>query len=220
MNIQRAMVYTLIVTGVAAAAAASAPPDGTSLFVNVLTGNGWAIGLVRADDTSFRYVLEPGPDRHSWWGAVFAPDGASSYCEDLEEIARFSLQGTKLWSAAVAKLFPGAGLNSGARRSPLPDGTALLVDADIDEDTTTVKEWDGPPPSVFRIGLATGTATRVTPKGALVWEPQWLDASSFLATTLGPNDKEPSIVRVPFAGGQPVVVVKDAGTASVAASAR
>ena len=211
--------HTLIVTGVAAAAAASAPPAGTSLLVNVFTDNGWAIGLVRADETSFRYVLEPGPDRHSWWGAVFAPDGASSYCEDLEEIARFSLEGKKLWSAPIATMFPGGGLNSGARRSPSPDGTALLVDADMDEDTT-VKEWDGPPPSVFRIDLATGTATRVTPKGALVWEPQWLDASSFLATTLGPNDKEPSIVRVPLAAGPPVVVVKDARTASVAASAR
>ena len=89
----------------------------------------------------------------------------------------------------------------------------------MDEDTT-VKGWDGPPPSVFRIDLATGTATRVTPKGALVWEPQWLDASSFLATTIGPNDKEPSIVRVPFAGGPPVVAVKGGRTASVAAPAR
>ena len=194
-------------------------PDGASLLVNVLTGNGWAIGLVRADDTSFRFLLEPGPDRHSWWGAVFAPDGASFHCQDLDEIARFSLDGTKLWSAAIAKLFPGAGLNSGARLSPSPDGTALLVDADMDEDTT-VKEWDGPPPSVFRIDLASKTATRVTPKGALVWEPQWLDASSFLATTLDPADKQPSIVRVPFAGGPPVVVVKDARAASVAAPVR
>ncbi len=194
-------------------------PDGSSLLVNVLTENGWAIGLVRADDTSFRFVFKPGPDRHSWWGAVFAPDGASFYCQDLDEIARFSFEGKKLWSAAIAKLFPGAGLNSGARLSPSPDGTALLVDADMDEDTT-VKEWDGPPPSVFRTDLASTTATRVTPKGALVWEPQWLDASSFLATTLGPNDKEPSIVRVPFAGDPPVVVVTDARAASVVAPVR
>ena len=194
-------------------------PDGASLLVNVFPANGWAIGLVRADDTSFRYVLEPGPDRRSWSGAVFAPDGASFYCQDLDEIARFSLEGTKLWSAPIAKLFPDAGLNSGARLAPSPDGTALLVDVDMDEDAT-VKDWDGPPPSVFRIDLATGTATRVTPKGLLVWEPQWLDASSFLATTIGPDDKGPSIVRVPFAGGGPVVVVRDARTASVVAPTR
>ena len=212
MNTKKVLAHGLIVTAFTATAAASAPQAAAKAAGPRIAfeRDGWV--CVAALDGRGTTKVTEGVD------PCLAPDGASFYCQDLDEIAHLSLAGKKLWSAPIVRLFAGAGLNSGARLSPSPDGAALLVDADMDEDTT-VKEWDGPPPSVFRIDLASGKATRVTTKGVLVWEPQWLDASSFLATTIGPNNRQPSIVRVPFAGGPPVVVVKDAGTASVAASA-
>ncbi len=191
-------------------------PDGSTLLVNVYANKGWGVGLVRADDSAFRYVFKPEPNGHSWWGAAFATDGSSIFCQDLEEIARFSLDRKKLWSAALSALFPTAGLNSGARLSPTPEGKQLLVDVDMDEDVT-MKDWDGPPPSVFLVDVASKSAKRLTPKGAFVWQPVWLDASSFLAISIGLRDKEPSVVRVPFAGGSPVVLVRNARTPSVSA---
>lgn len=191
-------------------------PDGSTLLVNVYFDKGWGVGLVKADDSAFRYVFSPDPSGHSWWGAAFAPDRSSIFCQDLEEIGRFSLDGKKIWSAAVSALFPAAGLNSGARLSPTPDGKQLLVDVDMDEDVM-MKDWDGPPPSVFLVDLASKSARRLTPKGAFVWQPAWLDASAFLAMSIGPKDKEPSVVRVPFAGGSPVVLVRNARTPSVSA---
>ena len=184
-------------------------PDGATLLVNVYFEKGWGVGVVNADDSGFRWLFRPDPKGRSWWGAAFAPDGASVFCQDLDEIARFTLDGRKAWSAPASALFPTAGLNSGARLSPSPDGKQVLVDVDMDEDVA-MKDWDGPPPAVFAVDLATRTARRLTPKGAFVWEPAWLDASAFLAIAIGPNDKEPSVVRVPFAGGAPALLVKSA----------
>jgi TolB protein len=192
-------------------------PDGASLLVNVFAEKGWGIGLVLADDSSFRWVVKR--SERSCWGAVFAADGGSIFCQDLESLVRLSLAGTRIWEVSLARLFPHGGLNSGARLAPSPDGARLLVDVDMDEDTT-MKGWDGPPPAVFLVDLGARTARRVTPKGMFAWEPAWLDASDFLCITMHEGEREPSIVRLPLAGGPPVVLVEGARTPTVSGQAR
>jgi len=68
-------------------------PDGSSLLVNVLADKQWNLGLVKADDTAFRYVVKPGPGVPSCWSAAWAPDGGSIFCQDLESLTRISLEG-------------------------------------------------------------------------------------------------------------------------------
>ncbi len=78
--------------------------------------------------------------------------------------------------------------------------------------------WDGPPPAVFLVDLASGSARRLTPKGMFAWEPAWLDDDAFLCITLRKGEKEPSIVRMPLAGGPPVVLIGSARTPSVSSA--
>ncbi len=189
-------------------------PDGSSLLVNVLAGKAWGVGLVGADGSSFRWIVKAGSDAQACWGAAFAPDGGSIYCQDLASLYRVTLDGKRVWQASLATLLPGGGLNSGARLSPSPDGTRLLVDVDMDEDTT-MKDWDGPPPAVFLVDLVRKRARRLTARGVFAWDPAWLDEKAFLCITLREGEKEPSIVRMPFAGGPPVVLVREARTPSI-----
>jgi len=81
----------------------------------------------------------------------------------------------------------------------------------------TMKDWDGPPPAVFLVDIAAKTARRLTPKGLFAWDSTWLDTSDFLCITVHEGDREPSIVRMPFAGGPPVVVMQNARTPTVSA---
>jgi len=192
-------------------------PDGSSLLVNVLAGGEWSIGLVRADETSFRYVHKPAAGGHSFWSAVFAPDGHSIFCQDLDNLMRLGLDGGLLWQASVAALIPAGSLNSNARLAPTPDGKGLLVDVDMDEDTT-MEGWDGPPPAVFLVDIAAKTAKRLTPKGLFAWDPTWLDAATFLCITMHEGDKGPSIVRMALAGGAPTLLVRDARTPTVSSA--
>lgn len=110
-----------------------------------------------------------------------------------------------------ARFFPGGGLNSGARLSLSPDGTRMLANVGIDEDTT-MKGWNGPPPSVFLVDLNAGTAKRLTPKGVFAWDPSWPADSAFLCIIQREGQREPSVVRMPFAGGAPTVLVRGART--------
>jgi len=189
-------------------------PDGTRLLVNVLANGGWNLGLVNVDDTSFGYICKTGPAGRTCWSAAWAPDGNSVFCQDLESLSRISLEGKELWKASFAKLFPTGGLNSGARISPSPDGRTLLVDVDMDEETT-IQDWDGPPPAVFLVDLSAKTSRRLSPKGLFAWEPQWLDAVNFLCIVQRQEDKEPSVVRMPLSGGPPTVLVRNARTPTV-----
>ncbi len=194
-------------------------PDGSSLLVNVLSGKRWTVGLVKADGSGYRTLVSPSAERDSCWGAVFAPDGRSIFCQNLDTVVRRSLDGTLLWSAQVTQLFPTGGLNSGARLVPSPDGRQLLIDVDMDEDTT-MKDWDGPPPAVFVVDLEAKSARRLTPRGTFAWDPCWLDASAFLCIRMREGEREPSVVRMPFTGGPAVLVVTDARTPSVSARDR
>lgn len=192
-------------------------PDGSALLVYVLADGQWNLGLVSVDDTAFRYVVRPGPGVPACWSAAWAPDGASIFCQDLENMFRVSLDGRRLWTASLARLFPAGGLNSGARIAPSPDGRSLLVDIDMDEDTA-VKDWDGPPPAVFLVDLDAKTSRRLTANGLLAWQPAWLDATQFLCTVQRERDRAPSVARLPFGAGAPTLVAKDARSPSVCAA--
>ncbi len=184
-------------------------PDGKSLLVYVLADKVWNLGLVRADDSAFRFVVLGGAKVFPCWAAAWAPDGGSIFCQDLATLARVSLEGKPLWKAPVAKLFPGGELNSGSGISPAPDGKSLLVEVDMDE-PVFVSTWDGPPPAVFLVDIASATARRITEKALLAWQPEWLDAYALLCTVQRKGDREPSVARIPLAGGAPVLLVKGA----------
>lgn len=189
-------------------------PDGRQIVFYILTENNWHIGLVDADGTHFRYLKKADGQDHSYWSAAWAPDGKSLFCEDLDTIYRIGLDGKILAQWSVAKIFPHGGLSSGSRLAPSPDGKSLLVDVDMDENVDR-EDWDGPPPSIWRLDLATGKTERITKPDQYLWEPAWINDREILCNGLPAGSKTFSLFRLPAAGGKPALWVKNARSASV-----
>jgi len=189
-------------------------PDGRQIAFYIYEGNEWHIGLLDADGAHFRYLWKSDKPGHTLWSAAWAPDGKSLFCEDLDTLYRLALDGKVLARWNVAKIFPRGGLSSGSRLAPSPDGKSLLVDVDMDENVDRA-DWDGPPPSIWQLDLATNAAVRVTQPGQYLWEPAWINDHEILCNGLPKNAKAPSLYRLPVSGGDPKLVIKNARDASV-----
>jgi len=189
-------------------------PDGKQITFYIYADSDWHIGLVNADGTGFRYVHKAGANHRTRWGAAWAADGKSLFCQDLDTLYRIALDGKILAQWSVEKTFPRGGLNSGARLAPSPDGKSLLVDVDMGEDVNR-EDWDGPPPSIWQLDLATGRADRITKPDQYLWEPAWINDREILCNGLPAGSKTFSIFRLPVAGGKPTLWVKKARSASV-----
>jgi TolB protein len=190
-------------------------PDGTRLLFSAWIHDGWQVALVNADGSGFRAVLPGGDTGHSWYGAAWAADGESFFAENLDTLARFALDGTRRETWPLREMFPHGGLNSGARLSATPDGRTLLVDVDMDE-ADALPEWDGPPPAIWALDLASGQARRVTEPGFYAWECQVVDAESIVFLGETPHDKNPVMYRGTLAHPATHRLARDVRTPSAA----
>jgi TolB protein len=184
-------------------------PDGTRVLFQIHTDNDWHVGLIGSDGSDFRYIKKADPANHSFYSIVWAPDGKGFYCQDLDTINHFGLNGALQEQWQVAKLFPKGGMSSGVRLAVSPNGGTLLVDVEMDEDVTR-KDWDGPPPSIWSLNLANGRATRLTPKGLFAWEPCWVSTEAFLCLVQPVSAREPSIYRMSADGKMRQALIKNA----------
>ena len=138
------------------------------------------------------------PKGHTFYGAIWAPDGQSVFCQDMEIIYRLGLDGAEQKKWDLKKLTGESTTNSGSRLAISPDGNTLLMDIDQAEEHHR-KDWDGPQPSIWSLDLATEKAVRVTPATMFAWEAAWLSDSEILFQEQGAKEKDPSIYRSPVA---------------------
>ena len=190
-------------------------PDGSKLLFYLYVNNEARIGLINADGSDFRYVEKPEPKDHGNWGAAWASDGNSFFCEDMEHLFRQGLDGKTIQKWAVEKLIPNGDMSGDTRLSVSPDGKTLLMDIGMNEESDR-KDWDGPLPAVWALDLATEKATRLTPKTVYAWDCFWLNPDSVLFLSQEAGEKESSIYRMSVAGhGKDLKrLVKDARTPS------
>jgi len=174
-------------------------PDGKQLLVQFIVDSDSHLGLVNADGTGFRNVRDPAAGNQDFWSVAWAPDGQSIFVQDMENLYRLDLDGKVLKKWVIEKLVPGGSMSSDIRLDCSPDGKTLLMDVEMDE-----KErdgWDGPPPSIWTLDLATDKATRLTPKSLYGWESHWLDApNSILFISLKAGEKDTAIYRMSVSG--------------------
>jgi TolB protein len=189
-------------------------PDGKQIAFYIYKDNNWHIGLVNADGTGFRYVKKAGDDHRTLWGAAWAVDGKSLFCQDLDTLYRIDLDGKVLSKWSISELFPNSGLNSGAHIAPSPDGKSLLIDVDMAEDIER-PEWDGPPPAIWRLDLTTGKATQVTKTELFAWHPAWINDHEILCNHTPNGARDIAIYRLDLKTGKPALVVKKATDATV-----
>jgi len=174
-------------------------PDGKRLLFYLYLNNEMRIGLVNADGSGFRFVEKPDPKEHGNWGAAFAADGESFFCEDMEHLYRQGLDGKTIKQWAIEKLVPNGDMTGDTRLDVSPDGKTLLMDIAMNEETER-KDWDGPLPAIWTLDLATEKMTRLTPKSLYAWDGQWLGADSILFVSQATGDKESSIYRMSTTG--------------------
>lgn len=174
-------------------------PDGSKLLFYLYVNNEVRIGLINADGSDFRYIEKPEPKDHGNWGAAWAADGKSFFCEDMEHLFRQGLDGKTIQKWAIEKLTPNGGMSGDTRLGVSPDGKTLLVDIGMNEESDR-KDWDGPLPAIWAFDLATEKATRLTPKSVYAWDCFWLNADSILFLSQAVGEKDSSIYRMSVAG--------------------
>ncbi len=188
-------------------------PDGSKLLFYLYVNDEVRIGLINADGSGFRYLEKP--KERGNWGAAWASDGASFFCEDMEQLYLQGLDGKTIKKWTIAKLIPNGDMSGDTRLDVSPDGKILLMDIAMNEESKR-KDWDGPLPAIWALDLATEKATRLTPKSLYAWDCQWLDADSILFVNQDAGEKTQSIYRMSAAGHgkDRKRLVKDARTPS------
>ena len=174
-------------------------PDGKQLLFDYYTNNERRIGLVNVDGTRFRYVQASEPKHQSYWAAAWAADGKSFFAEDMKYLYRLDLNAKVLKKWDVEALISHGGMSGDVRMDAASDGRTLLIDVEMDEKER--KDWDGPPPAIWTLDLATDKVTRLTPKTLYGWDSHWLVApDSILFVSQEPGEKNPSIYSMSVTG--------------------
>jgi TolB protein len=190
-------------------------PDGSQIVFEIFVENHWRLGLLKGDGSEFRFFEAPFRDP-GWWSVIWAPDGKSIFCQDLENICRFDLNGQLLASWEIGKIIPNGDLDSSQRLSVSDDGQSLLIDVNMDNEEPP-KDWEGPPPAIWLFDIPSGKATRLTPKMSYASDSCWLNHSEYLLVDSKKNEKISSIYQASIGGGTPRRMIKNAANPSVSA---
>jgi TolB protein len=190
-------------------------PDGSQIVFEIYVENHWRLGLLDGDGNEFRFFEVPSRDP-GWWSVIWARDGKSIFCQDLENICRFDLNGQLLASWEIGKIIPNGDLDSSKRLSVSDDGQKLLIDVNMDNEESP-KDWEGPPPAIWLFDIPSGKATRLTPKMSYASDSCWLNHSEYLLVDSKKNEKISSIYQASIGSGTPRRVIKNAANPSVSA---
>jgi TolB protein len=191
-------------------------PNGSQILFEILVENHWRLGLINSDGSGFRFFKMPSVDQ-GCWSTVWAPDAKSIFCQDLDKIYRFSLEGDLVASWEISKIIPNGDMDSSKRLSVSEDGNKLLVNINMDEEVS-LKDWEGPPPAIWLFDLPSAKATRLTPKKSYATDSCWLNNSEFLIVDTDRGGKIDSIYRASIDRWMPRLVIKNATDPSVSTS--
>lgn len=190
-------------------------PDGSQLLFEIDVENNWRLGLLNADGSGFRFFKLPDGNHESgWWSLTWAPDAKSIFCQDLEKICQFGVNGDLLASWEIGKIIPKADLDSSERLSISEDGKRLLINASMDEEDS-LKNWEGPPPATWLFDIPSAKASRLTPKKSYAVDACWLTDSEFLLVDADKEGEQSSIYRALIVGGTPRLVIRNGADPSV-----
>jgi TolB protein len=192
-------------------------PDGKHILFSIWADNDWHLAMINADGSAFHYVKKPERKYNSYWSTCWTPDGRSFYAQDLDKIYQFTTDGKELKSWTVNSLFSNGSMNSGSSIAVSPDGKTLLVEVDMDEEPF-LPDWEGPPPSLWTLDLASEKTTRLTPRGVLCWHGCWLDNKEILFGSQSATEKTPTIYKMRLAEKDRQAVLKNANNPSVSRS--
>lgn len=192
-------------------------PDGSKiLFTYYVNNSERHLATVNADGTGFAPLEKDKSTRKDYWSATWAADGKSLYAQDMENLYQLDLDAKVLKKWVVEKLVPHGSMSGDVRLQASKDGKTLLMDVEMDEKER--KGWDGPPPAVWTLDLATEKVTRLTPKTLYAWESRWFGPDAIIFVSEEPGSETTCIYRMSLTGGgkDKKLLLKDATIPSAA----
>lgn len=193
-------------------------PDGRRVAFQILSDRHWGIGITAADGSEFQFLkLPPGVD--DAWEPAWSADGKALFCHDLDAIYLISLEGKLLEKWPLASISPRISMSSGSRISVSADGQFLFMDLDLDEGVV-IPEWEGPPPSIWKLDLDSGRSTRVSPDGIYAWGVQAAPDGGILCLGLVNAGDPTNVYWLSADGSSRRLVMKNASSPSLAAGVR
>jgi TolB protein len=187
-------------------------PDGKQILLTIYGGSHASPGIIEADGSRYRDLHSP-----DYWGANWAADGKSLFTQDMENLYHLDLDGKILRKWEIASLIPHGEMSGASRLTPSPDGKTLLMDVEMDEKAR--QGWEGPPPAIYTMDLATEKCTRLTPKKFYAWSCCWLKApDTILYVSQKPTENDSSIYMMSATGrgNDSKLLIKKASFPSVA----
>jgi TolB protein len=174
-------------------------PDGKRILFLLRQNEVWNLATVASDGTDFQ-ILKRGTQNHApFYSPCWASDGKSIFCQDMTNIYRIGLDGTVLKQWRIEKIVPNGGMSGDGRIALSPDGKHLLLSVDMGERSTRT-DWDGPPPALWTLEIATGRAVRITRPTIFGWDGCWIDNNNILFLSQPSGDKSASIYRMSVDG--------------------
>jgi TolB protein len=183
--------------------------DGRQIAFYILAEKNWQIGVVKSDGSDFHYLKKANANGLSYFSVCWSSDDKSIFCQDLEHLFRFSLDGSLIKQWDIGQLTGGSTMNSGDRIDISPNGQRLIFDVDLPQEHSRTN-WDGPQPAIYVLDLKTEKTTRVTGKSDFAWDPCWLTNDELLCIIQGEHENEPSLYRTASDAWHPKLVAKHA----------
>lgn len=184
-------------------------PDGKQLLFCYYANDDRHLGIINIDGSGFRDVQKSEPKHMDYWSEVWAADGKSIFAQDMESLYQIDLDAKVLHKWPTTQLAPGGSMSGDVRLDPSPDGKLLLMDIEMNERAR--KGWDGPPPAIWTMDLATQKMTRLTPKALYAYDSHWLDApNSILFVSIKAGEEDTNLYRMSTTGKGKVLLAKGA----------
>ena len=178
-------------------------PDGKLIMFQQYTGNEWHVALVGRDGSGFRVVYSPPANSTMINNGCWSNDSKYFYCFDFEFLYRIDLSG-RVASQLAFKDIPLEVSSSTCQFRLSPDGRQMLIETEIEVDD--LKNDDYPSPVIFLLDLGSKKARRVSPKGMMLSDPEWLkDGKSFVCRKR--DGKKLGIYRIDIESGNAQLII-------------
>jgi TolB protein len=189
-------------------------PDGKRILFTLRRGEVWDLATISPNGTEFRVLKKGAPNEVTLYSPCWARDMGSIFCQDITNIYQISLDGAVLAKWPIEKVIPNGSMSGDSRIAVSPDGKRLLLSIDMGEEHHR-KDWDGPPPALWTLEIATQKPARITPKTLFGWDGCWMDNDNLLFLSQPSGEKEASIYRMSTNGKNLLRLIKNAHMPSV-----
>jgi TolB protein len=189
-------------------------PDGKRILFMLRRGDVWDLATIAPNGTEFRVLKKGVPNEVTFYSPCWARDMGSIFCQDITNIYQISLDGAVLAKWPIEKVIPNGSMSGDSRIDVSPDGKRLLLSIDMGEEHQR-KDWDGPPPALWTLEIATQKPARITPRTLFGWDGCWMDNDNILFLSQASGEKEASIYRMSTNGKNLLRLIKNARMPSV-----